>query len=164
MAPVNQMPQTRNPSPARQPRVRLPHLLQSTMAALALTCGFTASAQTVTSTTNFVVDRAIPDGNLSGLASAKIISTPVVYATDVNVTLKLTGTFNGDLYCYLTHRSGYSVLLNRVGRLGDSNLGYSDDGFNVTFDDAAANGDVHVYRLTLNGRHTTPIVGGLSNA
>jgi len=157
------MPQAHHPSPAHQPRRSLPNLLQSTVAGLVLACGLTASAQTVTRTTNFVVNTAIPDGNLSGLASAKMISTPVVYATDVNVTLKITGTFNGDLYCYLTHGAGHSVLLNRVGRLGDSNLGYDDDGFNVKFDDAAANGDVHVYRLTLNGNHTTPITGALTN-
>src|SRR5881397_3570133 len=67
---------------------------------LALAWGLKASAQTTTTTTNFAVAKAIPDANASGLASAKIVSTPIAYVTDVNVMLKITGTYNGDLYCY----------------------------------------------------------------
>ena len=47
-----------------------------------------------------------------------------------------TGPFNGDIYCYLTHSSGHTVLLNRVGRRTSSDLGYADGGFNLTFDDS----------------------------
>jgi hypothetical protein len=36
--------------------------------------------------------------------------------TDVNVGLQLSGGWNGDLYAYLVHSSGFAVLLNRVGR------------------------------------------------
>src|SRR5436309_952718 len=110
------MPQSHNPSPAGQGWFGRLNLLQAGLLALALACGPRASAQTVTSATNFIVGATIPDANPSGLASVKTISTPVVYATDVNLTLKLTSTFNGDLYCYLTHGSGHAVLLNRVGR------------------------------------------------
>src|SRR5439155_5064838 len=131
---------------------------------LLLVFGFAASAQTTTTTTNFTVAAMVPDASLSGLASAKTISTPVLYATDVNVTLKLSGTFNGDMYCYLTHGTNRAVLLNRAGRRASSSLGYSDDGFNVKFDDAAANGDVHKYRLTLNSSQAVPIVGALTNS
>src|SRR5678816_3689067 len=125
-------------------------LLRFCLPAFALAGGLAASAQTITTTTNFVVGRTVPDGSASGLASATNVSTPVVYVTDVNVSVKISGTFNGDLYCYLTHSSGHSVLLNRPGRRSGSNLGYSDDGISVTFDDAASNGDVHIYRFTLN--------------
>src|SRR6266516_4793441 len=161
---VNQMPHTYNASSAGQGRSAILPLLQAFLLAFALAGGLTASAQTVTSTTNFLVGAPIPDANPSGLANARTIATPVVYATDVNVTLKLSGTFNGDLYCYLTHGSGHAVLLNRVGRLNGSNLGYGDTGFNLIFDDAAANGDVHIYRLTLNGSPSAPITGALTNA
>src|SRR5205085_10968391 len=68
-----------------------------------------------------------------------------------------------DIYCYLAHSSGRTVLLNRVGRRSASNLGYSDHGVDVTFDDSASNGDVHNYRLTLNGNHSVPITGALTN-
>src|ERR1043166_8059908 len=156
------MPQTHHPSCGGQGRSGVLNLLQAGWLALTLVCGPAALAQTVTSTTNFLVGSTVPDGNLSGLVSAKTISTPVVYATDVNVTLKLTGTFNGDLYCYLTHGSAQSILLNRVGRRADNSLGYNDAGFDVTFDDAAANGDLHVYRLKLNGNNSTPISGALT--
>ena len=73
---------------------------------------------------------------LSGVASSEIVSTPIAYITGLKVSLKLTGTWNGDLYCFLTHSSGYTVLLNRVGRRSGSSIGYSDEGFNVTFDAA----------------------------
>src|SRR5260370_34558669 len=122
----------------------------------------TASAQTTT-LTNFPVGTMIPDDDPSGLASAQTVSTPITYLTGVKVTLKVSGTFNGDLYCYLTHGSGHTVLLNRVGRRSSSSLGYGDSGFDVKFDDAATNGDVHAYRLTLNGSNTSPISGALTN-
>ena len=34
------------------------------------------------------------------------------------MTLNLSGGWNGDLYAYLVHNSGFAVLLNRVGRNG----------------------------------------------
>ena len=53
---------------------------------------------------------------------------------------------NGDLYCYLQHSSGLSVLLNRAGRTSGDGFGYDDAGFNVTLSDSAANGNIHTYR------------------
>ncbi|TAL04463.1 MAG: DUF5011 domain-containing protein, partial [Verrucomicrobia bacterium] len=141
----------------------LSSLIKFALLALTLVCGLHVSAQTSTLTTNFVVGAGIPDASPSGVASAKTISTPIASITGLKVSLKLSGTFNGDLYCYLTHSSGHSVLLNRVGRRSASNLGYGDDGINVTFDDAATNGDIHNYRLTLNGNHNLPITGALTN-
>src|ERR1051326_4514026 len=90
-----------------------------------------ASAQT---TTNFPVATAIPDGSTPGLASFKAVSTPITSITNLKVTLKISGTYNGDLYCYLTHGSGFTVLLNRVGRRSGSSFGYSDSGLDVTFE------------------------------
>src|SRR6185436_13071720 len=57
------------------------------------------------------------------------------------------------------HESGFSVLLNRPGRRTLDPLGYGDPGFDVLFDDSSPN-DVHNYRFTLFGNHTTA-VGGL---
>lgn len=50
-----------------------------------------------------------------------------------------------DLYAYLVHGSGFSVLLNRVGRTAGDGFGSGDAGMNVTLDDSAANGDIHLY-------------------
>jgi len=155
--------QTHGQSPARQGRSGIFNLLHSGLLALALLCGLSASAQTITTTTNFTVNGVVPDGDPSGRASATNVSTPVVYITGLKVNLKLSGTFNGDLYCYLTHGAGHAVLLNRVGRRASSSLGYSDDGINVTFDDASTNGDVHIYRRTLGGSDTKAITGALTN-
>jgi subtilisin-like proprotein convertase family protein len=97
------------------------------------------------------------------LASTKTIASRIHDLTDVNVTLKINGTFNGDLYAYLVHRSGFSVLLNRVGKRAGDPLGYSDDGVDIKLDDQAAS-DVHVYRLAISGNHTTPLVGPLTGS
>src|SRR6516225_7538010 len=112
-------------------------LLKITLLSLSLGAGLGASAQTTTTTTNFSVGTTILDDNPSGLASSKIISTPITFLTGLKVNLKVSGTFNGDLYCYLAHGANYSVLLNRVGRRASSDLGYGDHGFDMTFDDAA---------------------------
>jgi len=129
----------------------------------ALAWGLTAAAQPITTTTNFTVEAMVPDGDMSGMASVQTISTPITNLTDLKVSLKLSGTWNGDLYCFLTHVTGHSVLLNRVGRCSASDLGYNDEGLDVTFDDAATNGDIHVYRLQLSSGQGTPIPGPLTS-
>src|SRR5438094_5397075 len=135
--------------------------LKRSLLAVALGCGLSASAQTITTSTNFPVGLEIPDDAPSGLASSKIVSTPIAYITKVKATLKLSGTWNGDMYCYLVHSSGRTVLLNRVGRRTASSLGYGDEGFDVTFDDAA--NDIHTYRLQVTGNQSMPITGVLTN-
>jgi hypothetical protein len=64
----------------------------------------------------------------------------------VSVRLNLTGGYNGDLYGYLTHDTGFAVLLNRVGLSSSNSFGYADAGFfDLTLNDAALAGDVHFY-------------------
>ena len=105
---------------------------------------------------------AVPDGLASGVTDSQNVTTAFNFLTDVNVSLKLTptansgGGYNGDLYVSLVHESGFSVLLNRVGRRTGSAFGYGDVGFRLTFDDTAPD-DVHSYRLALNGDHTIPL-------
>ena len=148
---------------ARLAPTALSSLLKPCLTLTALAWGLAASAQTFTTTTNFMVNAMVPDGDLSGMASVQTVSTPITNLTDLKVSLKLSGTWNGDLYCFLTHGTGHSVLLNRVGRCSASDLGYNDAGLDVTFDDAATNGDIHVYRLQLSSQGT-PIPGPLTNA
>lgn len=114
-----------------------------------------------------------PDG--TGIAvsdTREITGSAIGIITDVDVTITLSnplagGAFNGDFYLSLQHDSGFSVLLNRVGRRTPADpshpttgemLGYADNGIGVTFDDGAANGDIHNYRLTLSGgSQSTPV-------
>src|SRR5262245_6897412 len=148
---------------ARLAWTALSTLLKRCLTFTALAWGLAASAQTFTTTTNFTVGAMVPDGDMSGMASVQTISTPITNLTDLKVSLKLSGTWNGDLYCFLTHGTGQSVLLNRVGRCGTNDLGYNDGGLDITFDDAATNGDIHVYRLQLSSSQGTPIPGPLTS-
>jgi subtilisin-like proprotein convertase family protein len=158
------MNQSTKQNRARQAPIALSSLLKLCLTLTVLAWGLAASAQTFTTTTNFTVEAMVPDADASGLVSAQIISTPVTNVTDLKVTLKVSGTWNGDLYCFLAHGTGHTVLLSRVGRSSASDLGYNDAGLDVTFDDAATNGDSHVYRLQLSGGQGTSIPGPLTNA
>ena len=91
------------------------------------------------------LNTAVPDGNVNGLQSTLTFNDAYFdNVLDVNVRLNLSGGYNGDLYVYLTHGSGISILLNRTGRTGANSFGYGDAGFNITLDDAAAT-DIHAY-------------------
>jgi subtilisin-like proprotein convertase family protein len=114
-----------------------------------------AFAQSFTFTPNAL----IPDPLLSGLTDTRTVTTTTSAILDLNVSLVISGdpTANGDYFATLTHGSGFAVLLNRVGRRSGESGGYADNGFNVTLDDEAANGDIHIYRLTAFGSHDTPV-------
>jgi subtilisin-like proprotein convertase family protein len=87
----------------------------------------------------------IPDGSLTGWSDTHTVSGLGGAITDVNVTLSLSGGWNGDLYAYLVHNSGFAVLLNRVGRATGTPAGYGDAGMTaVVLNDAAAT-DIHAY-------------------
>ena len=126
------------------------------------TCSFTV---TVNYCQSFVrsVNAPVPDGSALGLASTMNVASPIGALSDVNVTLNLNNGWNGDLFAYLVHDSGYAVLLNRVGKRMTDPLGYDDAGFNVTLDDQAAE-DVHSYRIPLTGSHLIPLGGPLSGS
>jgi subtilisin-like proprotein convertase family protein len=109
------------------------------------------------SSTNFTfaVNSAVPDATPLGLTLATNLSGMSGAIIDVNVTLNITGGFNGDLYAYLAGpNGGFAVLLNRAGVSNNASaFGYSTAGLNVTLDDAAAN-SIHYYQnfsFTLNG-------------
>ncbi len=120
---------------------------------------------------SFTSGQSPTDGNASGVSDTRVIVSAIAQLTDVNVSLSLTNPFaggahNGDYLVYLTHETGFAVLLNRVGKrdpMGEMDFeaafGYADNGFDITLDDQAENGDVHVYRLQLGlgGSHGTPV-------
>lgn len=108
----------------------------------------------------------IPDASPSGLTSAIDLTTPAAESLvqKVRVTLTLSGSegFNGDLYAYLAHvPSGkMAVLLNRPGRDSDNPVGAMGSGFDeVTLDDAAPAGDVHLYEATVGTLTSAPLSG-----
>lgn len=94
--------------------------------------------------TGFVNGTTIPDGSLSGWSDNRNLSGLNGTIQTISVKLDLNTTWNGDLYAYLTHGSGHTVLLNRVGTPGAAN-GYNDDGFAVTFSDSVVN-NIHNYQ------------------
>ncbi len=106
------------------------------------------------------INGTIPDNDLNGYQSSQNISGLLGNTLDVNVTLNISGGFNGDFYAWVSHNNIKAVLLNRVGRTSSSSVGYPDAGFGLdaalnrfTFDDQAGH-DVHLYRTfsyTLNG-------------
>jgi hypothetical protein len=118
----------------------------------------------VTVNANQTDNALIPDYNTVNLNAVSetinLSGTGIQSVTAVQVSLDVaTGDngipFNGDYYAYLTHGSGFAVLLNRVGVTDASNpndFGYSDLGFDITFTDGGF--DVHNYQntsYTLNG-------------
>lgn len=88
----------------------------------------------------------VPDNNLSGWSDTRMVSTmPAGTFSGLSVNLQLSGGWNGDLYAYLVHDTGFSVLLDRVGTgvSGVSSYGYGDAGMNVTL--AASGTSIHQY-------------------
>lgn len=76
----------------------------------------------------------IPDNNFSGWANTQNIDNNAyngLTIVNVEVTLNISGGWNGDLYGYLTHSSGTVVLLNRPGSGAFSYAGYD----NITLSD-----------------------------
>ncbi|HSY17967.1 MAG TPA: PEP-CTERM sorting domain-containing protein [Candidatus Acidoferrales bacterium] len=111
-----------------------------------------AGAQTNYTYSSGTLNTAIPDGNPVGISSSTTFSSLPGIITSIQVNLDITGGFNGDLYAYLAGPTGqFAVLLNRVGVTGvgaGNAFGYSDAGFNVTFDQSGAN--IHNYQTSVN--------------
>jgi subtilisin-like proprotein convertase family protein len=112
-----------------------------------LTLGLLAGvpAHAAVYTFNQTVNAAIPDANPNGLSSTFTVSGVTDgLVSDVNVMLNVSGTWNGDLYAYLSHgTTGFAVLLNRVGRTSLNPFGSADTGVNIWLDDSAST-DVHL--------------------
>jgi len=109
-----------------------------------------ASADATLYTTNwsggFANGGVVPDNNFSGGSDTRTVSAmPAGVFAGLTVDLQLTGGWNGDLYAYLVHSSGFSVLLDRVGTgvSGVSSFGYGDAGMNVTL--ASTGTSIHQY-------------------
>jgi len=98
-----------------------------------------------TASFSFAVNQPVPDGLTSGLSDTRSLSMPGFNnVLDLQVRVTISGGFNGDYYAYLTHGSGFSILLNRSGRTSANPIGYGGAGFDVTFTMQPAN-DIHLY-------------------
>jgi subtilisin-like proprotein convertase family protein len=115
-------------------------------------------AQT-TETYTFTTNRLVPDGNPSGLSDAHTLNSAIGNIGSVTVHLNIIGQFNGDLYGYLVHSSGFTVLLNRPGKTASNTAGYADSGLDVTFQTGATNGDIHLYQNVLTPAAGSPLTG-----
>jgi hypothetical protein len=117
---------------------------------------------TVTNVSFDNLNLPIPDGNLSGIANTQTITGLSGTISSIQVGLNITGTgdgaFNGDFYALLVNSSdAFAVLLNRSGVTASNPWGYSDNGLNVIFSDAAP--DIHLYQ---NGAFATNGLGQLT--
>ena len=118
----------------------------------------------ITETYTFAnINRLLPEGDLSGLSDVRTVSSSIANITSVTVGLDIAGEFNGDLYGYLWHSSGtvtnLTVLLNRPGKTASNPFGYADSGLNVTFQDSAPNGDIHLYQTNTIPPAGSPLTG-----
>ncbi|HTD66179.1 MAG TPA: PEP-CTERM sorting domain-containing protein [Candidatus Limnocylindria bacterium] len=116
---------------------------------------FACTAVAALYTYDYSVGSAIPDGTATGIYNQQTISGVPAAIQSMNVTINVSGGYNGDLYCYLRHDDNLVVLLNQVGTTSSDSFGYDNTGFQITLRDTAPQiSDVHFYQnasYALNG-------------
>lgn len=85
---------------------------------------------------------AVPDNSAIGLAINFSVSSPIISITELTVSLNLSGGWAGDLFCYISHESGISILLNRPGRSASSLDGSAANSLSLTLADNGLS-DIH---------------------
>ena len=102
-----------------------------------------AAHAATTFTDTWTVNTAIPDNDDVGYTNTRNLITPdITEIESVTVALNFTGGWNGDLYAYLVHGTGFTVLLNRPGRDTGTPDGSATVGMAITLDDLAVT-DIH---------------------
>ena len=117
-----------------------------TLAAVTTALAANATLYTTNWNGSFANGGVVPDNYFSGWADTRTVAAiPAGTFTSLAVNLQLAGGWNGDLYAYLVHSSGFTVLLDRVGTgvSGLSSYGYGDAGMNVTL--VASGTSIHQY-------------------
>lgn len=98
----------------------------------------------------FANDGVISDGNVNPWSDTREISGIAESSiSSVRVRVEVSGGYNGDLYGYLSYNNVLVPLVNRPGMGTGDAFGYGDDGFFVTFSDAASD-NFHFYQ-TVSG-------------
>jgi subtilisin-like proprotein convertase family protein len=154
--------------------------LIKTFGAVVVVLGMAVAAQATLYTFSGFSGAAIPDANIAGNSFTINNLENMTWSSgggsgtgfgtdlsiqDVNVTLNISGGYNGDLYGYLVHSSGFCVLLNRVGTGFESGpyagepyytYGFSTEGFgNIKLDDQSDNGSIHGIENPAGGTYTS---------
>jgi subtilisin-like proprotein convertase family protein len=102
-------------------------------------------AQTMTNSYTLTPNVGIPGASPVGITEQFAASGMAGTIADIQVTLDITGGFNGNLYAYLAGPQGqFAVLLNRVGVTAGNPFGFSDAGMNIMLDGDAVN-NIHNY-------------------
>jgi subtilisin-like proprotein convertase family protein len=115
-----------------------------------------AANAATTFTNTWTVSTVIPDNDDLGYSDTRTISAPQITSiAAVTVGLNLSGGWNGDLYAYLVHDSGFAVLLNRPGRDIATPDGSAAIGMTIILDDAASS-DIHT-GIAMSGGPVTGI-------
>ncbi len=110
---------------------------------LAITGGRLEAAVPGSLSATWTGSQAIPDNSGNGVTFLFSLSpaNPVL-VTNITVDLVIAGGWDGDLYAYLSHGSGFSVLLNRIGSSTNNPGGSGASGMNVEFSDSYLT-DIH---------------------
>ena len=112
------------------------------------------AVETVEPTRTFTVGTDIADIQDPTVSFLQTVTdSAIVSLTKVEVGLVLVsrgaGGFASEMFVSLNKDLGASAsLLNRVGVTGSDPVGHSYDGWDVTFSDGAANGDIHTSVLS----------------
>ena len=110
---------------------------------ISLLASFTLSAQAASTVSQtFVIGTQVPDNSAIGLSDTRHISSSITSISEVNVQIALSGGWAGDLYAYLTHGSGFTVLLNRPGKSLADIAGSGVSALSASFSDIHA-ADIH---------------------
>jgi subtilisin-like proprotein convertase family protein len=110
--------------------------------------------------TSVTVNAAVPDGDPVGVSSFDTVSGLSDVIANIQVSLDITGGYNGDLFVYLMAPQGQVVvLLNRPGVSGSNPFGYDNSGFNITLTDGSAN-NIHDYQAV--NYNLDPVTGQLT--
>jgi subtilisin-like proprotein convertase family protein len=116
--------------------------------------GSMAQASTIWNGPTWNVSTAIPDNDDVGITDTRMVSIADIAGIEsVALVLNVTSGWNGDLYAYLVHGSGFSVLLNRPGRSVAAPDGSATVDMIITFGDSAAS-DIHTAIPTSGGAVT----------
>jgi subtilisin-like proprotein convertase family protein len=120
-----------------------------TFVAMALLFACAARGQTNSTYNSGALNVAIPNGTPVGITEQTSISGLVGVIYNVQVSLDISGGFNGSLYAYLAGPGSQSaILLNRTGVTAGNAFGYADAGFNITLGETGVN--IHNYENTIN--------------
>ena len=131
---------------------------------LCLILGFIFPARAQLIINSPTLNLSIPDGDSVGASDTLTVppGSQDTHITDLTLILNVDGDWVGDLYAQVTHDGQQAVLLNRVGRTLTAPLGYDDSAMDVRLNDAAPQGDIHIYRVTLSNDPAVPLNGPLT--